>query len=138
MGRVSDLLPSVESFEIGLEKDKKTIYIEWRFNTTGDFDDDLMSAVSDGALITVWIDKAHWFSVQCSDCEVVECDGSVTITCHHLMVNFFSEMKDRCGMWVGDDVFCDLCYESIFGSFSTIDIYLGEYARKMAVEYGIL
>lgn len=138
MGRVSDFLPSAESFEIGLEKDKETIYIEWCFNLYGDFDRDLLSTVRGGAVMTVWFDEMRCFTVQCNDCNVVEYDDRVVITCNSLDVAFISKKDDACcGMWVDDDVFCDLCYDTNFGSFSTIDIYLGDYVKQMKIEYDI-
>ena len=32
MGRLSDILPEIESFEVGKEKDSDNYFVEWIFN----------------------------------------------------------------------------------------------------------
>lgn len=132
MGRLSDLLPEVEYVEIGRKKGTDEYFIEWKFNFIGEFDSDVCNAIADDAMIMLWFDEKGGFTFKGNDCKVVNEGGVVTVTCHELIPNGDGVV---CGVWIDDDVFCDL-YEE-YTIFPSIDIYLGEYAKKMAEACGI-
>jgi len=132
MGRFSDILPEIESFEVGKEKDSDNYFVEWKFNMLSNYDEEVCKCISEGAPITVWFDEVRCITFNGNESDVVKEKSRVVVTFR----NIFATPKDVvCGMWIENDIFCDLFNENT--AFSSIDLYIGEYAKKIAEFYGI-
>ena len=132
MGRLTDILPEIESFEVGREKDSETYFVEWKFNLLSNYDNEICDCISSDAIITVWFDENRCITFNGKDCIVEKKKNTVVVTSHNIVA---LPENVVCGMWIENDVFCDLFDE--YNVFPSIDLYIGEYAKQIADFYDI-